>query len=210
MKIELVDKTLIFCASRGSGKTILMKWLIEKQKDSFQEIFLISPTETINSQFKDIVKEEFIYDEYDEKWMESLINKMTELNKGKEKKEDKTHILLILDDCCSDSNLSKMPSFKKIFTRGRHCGITIFVAAQYVFHVKPIIRSNCDYFIVGQMNNSSIDKLCEEYLRGDITKNQFKSLYYKNTQDFNFLVINNQTTSQNDLASIYGKIKADV
>ena len=133
MKIELIDKTLIFCASRGSGKSCLMKWLIEKQKDSFQEIFLISPTETINSQFKDIVKEEFIYDEYDEKWMESLINKMTEVNKGKEKKEDKTHILLILDDCCSDANLSKMPSFKKIFTRGSCLLYTSLLGIHFYF-----------------------------------------------------------------------------
>jgi hypothetical protein len=118
--------------------------------------------------------------------MNSLINKMTEVNKGKTTKEEKTHILLILDDCCSDVNLNKMASFKKIFTRGRHIGITIFVSAQYIYHVAPIIRSNSDYFIVGQLNNSSIEKLMDEFLRGDITKNQFKKLYCENTKHYSF------------------------
>ena len=140
--------------------------------------------------------------------MNSLIEKMTDINKGKKTKDEKTHILLILDDCCSDANLSKMPSFRKIFTRGRHIGISIFVSAQYIFHVSPIIRSNADYFIVGQLNNASIKKLMDEFLRGNITENQFKKLYNDNTKNFSFLVINNQTTENNEIDNIYGKIKA--
>jgi hypothetical protein len=210
MKIELLDNTLIFCAMRQSGKSALMKYLIEKQRELFKEIFLISPTEQINNQFSDIVKPEFIFDEYNEEWMNSLIERMTEINKSKKTKEEKTHILLILDDCCSDSNLSKMPSFKKIFTRGRHIGITIFVSAQYVYHVSPLIRSNSDFFLVGQLNNSSIEKLMDEFLRGDFNKSQFKELYHNSTNNFYFLVINNQTTKDNHLEEIYGKIKAKI
>ena len=210
MKIDLLDNTLIFCAMRKSGKSVLMNYLIEKQKDLFEEIFLIPPTEQINNQFENIVKPEFIFDEYNEDWMTSLIDRMTEINKGKKTKEEKTHILLILDDCCSDANLSKMPSFKKIFTRGRHIGITIFVSAQYVYHVNPLIRSNTDYFLVGQLNNSSIDKLIDEFLRGDISKQQFRELYQKSTKNYFFLVINNQTTKENNLDEIYSKIKAKI
>jgi hypothetical protein len=210
MIIDLLDNTLIFCAIRQSGKSVLMKYLLNKQISIFKEIFLISPTEQINNQFQDLVKPEFIYDEYSENWMNSLIEKMTEVNQGKKTKEEKTHILLILDDCCSDANLSKMPSFKKIFTRGRHIGITIFVSAQYIYHVSPIIRSNSDFFIVGQLNNSSIEKLMDEFLRGDITKLQFKKLYNENTKNYSFLVINNQTTEDNNIEHIYGKIKAKI
>jgi hypothetical protein len=43
---------------------------------------------------------------------------------------------------------------------------------------------------------------------GNISQKEFVDLYHSNTNDYNFLVINNNsTTDNNDIKQIYGRIK---
>ena len=58
------------------------------------------------------------------------------------------------------------------------------------------------------MNKQSIDLLTNEFLSGDIDKNDFIKMYNRCTKDFNFLVINNNSVKDDDLNSVYGCIKA--
>jgi hypothetical protein len=50
--------------------------------------------------------------------------------------------------------------------------------------------------------------MADEFLLGDIDKNEFVTLYNKNTKDYNFFVINcNSVKDNEDLNQIYGSIK---
>ena len=98
---SIVDKTIGLIAKRCSGKSILLKHLIQSERHKFAKIYCICPTEKINKFYSDIVNDECIFDSYNENWMNKLIDKMTEINANKPPKERK-HILLILDDCVSD------------------------------------------------------------------------------------------------------------
>ena len=58
------------------------------------------------------------------------------------------------------------------------------------------------------MNTQGLDLLTSEFLMGNISKKEFIQLYYKNTADFGFLIINNNCASSNDnLDEIYGNLK---
>ena len=58
------------------------------------------------------------------------------------------------------------------------------------------------------MNQQGLKLLTDEFLMGNIEKKQFVDLYHSNTNDYNFLVINNNsTTDNNDIGNIYGRIK---
>ena len=207
MNFTLLNKTICLSAKRNSGKSELLKYLVRSYHSSFNKIFVISPTEEINHFYKDIVPSNSIFSEYDEDWVEELIKKMTTINSGKTEKEKK-HILLILDDCCSDTNFHSSNSFKKLFTRGRHLCISIILTTQYIKHIPPIARSNCDYLLVGQLNNQNIELLADEYLMGNIDKPTFIETYHRCTKDYNFLIINcNSVKDDSDLNSIYGSIK---
>ena len=47
-----------------------------------------------------------------------------------------------------------------------------------------------------------------EFLMGDLSKQEFLKMYYKNTENFSFLIINNNCSSSNsNLNEIYGNIK---
>jgi len=207
MEFEIKNKIICFCAKRNSGKSQLLRYLVNCSKDLFSKIFVICPTESVNHFYKDLVPAQNIFAQYKEEWVESLIAKMTDINSGKNDNDAK-HILLILDDCCSDTKFHTSKTLKLLATRGRHIKIAVMITCQYIYQIPPVIRNNCDYIYVGQMNQQGLKLLTDEFLMGNIDKKQFVDLYHSNTNDYNFLVINNNSTSDNnDIKQIYGRIK---
>jgi len=202
----IINKTIGLIAKRNSGKSCLLKYLVEAERHKFNRIYVICPTEKINRFYSDIVDDECIFDNYDEKWVEKLINKMTMINSNKPQKERK-NVLLILDDIVSDHNFHQSPTLKKLFIRGRHINIGIILTFQYLNLIPPVARVNLDYLFAGQMNKQSVDLLISEFISGDISKEQFLKMFNRCTRDYNFLVINNNSVKDDDLNSIYGCIK---
>ena len=179
----------------------------QQQRGLFKTIFICCPTESVNSFYKDLVKKENIFDSYNENWVETLIKKMTEVNTNKTE-ETASHVLLILDDCCSDHNFHQSKSFKKLCTRGRHIKISVIITCQYIYQIAPVSRNNADFILCSQMNTQGLDLLTSEFLMGNIKKADFIQMYYRNTADFGFLIINNNCASSNDnLNEIYGNLK---
>jgi len=207
IEFEIVNKTICLCARRNSGKSQLLRYIILKNKKKFSAMFLICPTEKITKFYGDVFKKENVFETYSDNWVEQLMNKMAKANEGKLDKEAK-HILLVLDDVCSDSDFHHSKTFKQIFTKGRHYKITLIITAQYPYHIPPIARVNCDWFLCGQINTQGLDILCAEFIAGDISKQEFIKLYYNATSNYGFLLINNNSTKSNDdLTSIYGIIR---
>ena len=207
MNFTLVNKIVSLIGKRNSGKSQMLRYLVMQQRPLFKSIFVICPTESVNNFYKDLVKKENIFDSYNENWIESLIKKMTEINSSKSD-EQASHVLLILDDCCSDTNFHQSKSFKKLCTRGRHIKISVIITCQYIYQVPPVERNNSDFILCSQMNTQGLDLLTSEFLMGNISKKDFIQMYYKNTADFGFLIINNNCASSNDnLDEIYGNLK---
>lgn len=205
--LDIVNKTVSLVAKRGSGKSVLLKYLVDQSKDKFAKIFVVCPTETVNSFYSSIVEENCIFDQWNEQWADDLIRKMTDANSGKAKGEKK-NVLVILDDVMSDTNFHQSPALKKLYMRGRHINIGVIATCQYLHNLPPVCRNNADWCIVGQMNRQSVQLLAEEYLSGDLEKPEFVKLYNRATKDYGFLVINNTSIKDSDdLNQIYGVIK---
>ena len=211
MNFDIQDKLVGICAKRQSGKSELTKYIISQYGQDFSKIIVISGTEHINGFYKKVkgVDPKFIYEKYDESFINNLMKKMGVLNKDKTKKDnDFKHILLILDDVCSSFNTHASESLKKLATTGRHFGIAMIIIQQYLYQIPPIVRSNCDWVLVSQMNTQSLDILASEYRYGNIETKEFKQMYLKNTSNYGFLLINaNCSESNDDLEGIYGNIK---
>ena len=206
VEISLLNSTISVVAKRNSGKSILVRYLINKQKHLFSKIFVICPTEKINPFYNTITQEDCIFDEWNENWVEELINSLTKINTHQPLSQRK-NVLLILDDCMSDINYNGSRCMKQIYTRGRHFNLSIIATCQYLNSLPKICRSNCDLIITGQMNLSSIEMLSNEYC-SNLEKKEFISLFNRTTKDYGFLVINNNSVKENaDLNSIYGQIK---
>ena len=203
----LKNKKFCISSKTNSGKSQLLRYLLIKNKRHFRKIFLICPTERINNFYSKVIPKENVFDEFNAKWVEALIKKMTEINSGVE--EDKrTQIFIIFDDCCSDADFHHSKVMRILFTRGRHLGIGVAITSQYIYHIPPILRNNCDYIIVGQMNKQGVEILAQEYNVGNLSSKEFMDLYYKCTRDYQFMVINNNSVKDiSDLNSLYGTLK---
>jgi len=207
MDFNIKNKTVILCGKRCSGKSQLMRYILIKSKHQFKKVFVICPTEQINHFYKGLIKDENIFDSYNEQWVENLMKRMGSENDGKTDKEA-SHVLLILDDCCSDSNFHQSKTLKQLLTKGRHYKITIVILCQYPYHIPPICRVNCDFIAVGQLNTQGIEILTKEFLMGEITRKDFLKMYYDSTNNYKFLLINNNSSSDNsNLDEIYGTLK---
>ena len=206
IELNIVNKTISVVAKRNSGKSILIRYLVNQQKHLFSKIFVICPTESINHFYNTITHDDCIFDEWKEDWANQLIDIMTKTNANQPSNERK-NVLIILDDCMSDIDFNQSKSLKKIYTRGRHFNLSIIATCQYLNSLPKICRSNCDTLISGQMNLCSIEMLASEYC-SNLSKREFITLFNKTTKDYGFLVINNNSVKDNEnLNCIYGQIK---
>ena len=137
---------------------------------------------------------------------------MTLKNKGKTKQSQNPYnILIILDDMASDISMHHSESIKKLYTRGRHSFISIIVLGQQLVHASPVMRNISDYVLCGQLNASNIEQLCDCYRIPLIDKHEFIQLYKKLTNNYKFMVINNNTVQDSEnINSFYGWIKAEI
>ena len=207
MNFTLVNKCVLLISKRNAGKSQMIRYLVSQQRGKFKSIFVICPTEKVNNFYSDLVKKENIRDEWTEAWTDQLIEHMTRENANKPDKEA-SHVLLIVDDCVSDTNFHQSKSFKKLFTRGRHIKIAVILTSQYIFSVPPTARNNSDFILTSQMNTQGLDLLTSEFLFGNLTKKEFINMYHKNTSNYGFLVINNNCVKENDdINEIYGCLR---
>ena len=207
MEFTLKNKIVSLIGKRNSGKSQMLRYLVSQQRHLFKSIFVMCPTEEVNHFYSDLVKKENIFPEYKEDWTNQLISKMTRENSGKND-QNASHVLLILDDCCSDTNFHQSKSFKKLCTRGRHIKISVIITCQYIYQVPPVGRNNSDFILCSQMNTQGLDLLTSEFLFGNINKKQFIEMYLRNTSNFGFFIINNNCAKNNDdLDEIYGCLR---
>ena len=91
------------------------------EQHKFYKIFVISPTNITNGFYNTIVPKENLFSEWSDEWVDSLLSILKNLNKDEKSQKDKPkNILLILDDCCSNTRFHSSKTFEKIFTTGRH------------------------------------------------------------------------------------------
>ena len=65
---SIVNRITLVCSKRNSGKSTLIRSLIEDEKHKFKKILVVCPTEKINNFYSknNLVQSEYIYDEYSE------------------------------------------------------------------------------------------------------------------------------------------------
>ena len=204
MDFDIVNKKIVMLGRTNSGKSYLARYLLHQYKDSFKKIYLFSPTEGITNFYKDLIEPKNIFEKYNDAFIGSLLNKITNLVKeGK----DIYDICIILDDC-GEEELNKSKNFIRLYTIGRHMKITTIFCSQYLSQIPKRARAQISFLIVGQQNPMSKIILQEEFNFTDLPPKEFLSLYNKSITDYNFLLINcNSVKNTEDLNEVLGIIK---
>ena len=205
MDFTLLGNRIGLLGKTNSGKSRLLMYLLKKEKRKFQKIYVISPTESVLKFYADVVPSNCIFSEYKEEWIMDLIKKLTDYKKNNDKKYN---VLLILDDIGNSAHNSN--ALNKVFTIGRHLNISVILTMQYINMCPATARANFSYVCCSQMNKQSTDLLVEEYLMGNVSKQEFLELYHNSSKDYNFFIINcNSVKDNDDIDQIYGKIRAE-
>ena len=209
IEFDILNNIVCLVAKRKSGKSQLLRYIISKNKHKFDKMFLVCPTQAINDFYEEsLFKKNDIFENYSDNWVNALMKKMGEINAKKTNDKECKHVLLVLDDVCSDTDFHHSKTLKQLATKGRHYKVSLFITCQYLYHVPPIFRSNVDWMLVGQINSQGLEILTSEFIAGEITKPEFIKMYYRATSNYGFLLINNNSTKCNDdLCSIYGVLR---
>ena len=211
IKFTCVNKCVSLCAMRGSGKREMLRYLVMADQHKFFKIFTISLTNITNGFYDDFIPKENIFSEWSDEWVENLIEILKNINKNKKSQKDKPkNVLLILDDCCSNTRFHNSKTFEKIFTTARHYFLSCIITSQYITHIPPSARVNCDFILVSQLNNNNIQILADEYTLGNCSRKEFINIYKQSIPNHGFFLINNSSTKNNNIDEIYGIMRVPI
>ena len=117
IKFSILNKCISLCAMRGSGKSEILRYIVMAEQHKFFKIFVISPTNITNGFYNDFIPKENIFSEWSDEWVHQLLEILKNINKNKQSQKDNVkNVLLILDDCCSNTRFHNSKIFESIFT----------------------------------------------------------------------------------------------
>jgi hypothetical protein len=187
--------TMALISPTKSGKSTLIVNLLKNAnfnyQEQFDEVYYISPTVGIDDTLKSIYEDDEIIkidDEDDLKFLDDILNDIVKRQKEKPKEERK-HVLIILDDCLDylkkSKRLDSLPSYS------RHYKITIILTTQ-VYNALPLkLRKNASCYVMSKIYNNKDFQNIEEEIGANF--NEFKEHYNEATKEkYNFLYIDNR------------------
>ena len=195
------NPAIVIITKRGGGKT----WVCRSLLNHFRDIpvgIIISHTEKTDPFFQNFFPDAFIYNEYKPSIFQKIIARQIAIrDKASEKmkagKKIDTRILLLMDDCLSNSkDWSKDEALKEILFNGRHLDITYILTMQAPLGITPELRTNFDYVFLLYTDNFNEQKKFFDHYTGMFPNfNAFKEVYDKLTENFGVMVIKKREAS---------------
>jgi hypothetical protein len=175
-----------------SGKSVLIKALLNAKKHLIPIGIAISATENTNKFYSKLFPDLFIYDEFKLSIIEALKKRQT---LAKEHLQN-SWAVLIMDDCMDNVSVFNDPIMIGLMKNSRHWNLLSIFANQYVFDFKPSIRTNIDgVFIFREPNLSTRDKIWKNFAGIIPTFKLFCQIMDEITVDHACIYIDNQSTS---------------
>lgn len=196
------DSVVVLIGRRNTGKSYLVKDLLYYNRD-IPIGTVISPTESANQFYNDIIPSLFIHDEYTPQLIQNVLKRQKIITKRINKENasyGKCNIdpraFLLLDDCLYDDCWKKDKSIKYIFLNGRHVKVMLLITMQYPLGIPPSLRTNVDYtFILREPFLNNRKRIYENYAGMFPTFDCFSTVMDQCTENYECLVINNNIKS---------------
>jgi GTPase SAR1 family protein len=195
---------MVFCASKGQGKTTLLLNLITKKESPlykrYNKIFLISPTAKKDEKMMELVEDigdDQYYQELTEDNLQEILDKIEyETEMRKQSKKPKPEFLLVLDDVIHMLKGKNGKKLAELITQNRHHSLTNMILVQKWNNYLPtIIRSNLDCIAYWHTQSKKELKSFVEDMNGK--EDELMALYeYATNEPYSFLYINQYNPSK--------------
>lgn len=208
---RISDKSVVvFIGARGSGKSILCRDLLYHHQ-TLPAGMVISGTEDSNQFYGSIIPPCFIYNEYNPELVEKFVKRQKMVTKKMRKEEGMFGTskidprgFLIMDDCLYDKGWQNDINIRSCFLNGRHFNTFFIFTSQYALAAPPILRNNIDYvFILREPRVTARKKIYENYAGFVPTFEIFSQIITQCTENYECLVIDNTTKSNNLCDQMY-------
>ena len=204
------DSVVVFIGKRNTGKSYCMKDIMSYNRDIPVGV-VVSPTERANGYFEKFIPKMLIYDELEEKLVSKFLNRQINITKDKKRELEKhgsstidPRAFLILDDCMYNKASLKDKNIRCIFMNGRHYKIFLLITMQHGLGLPPDLRSNIDYVFIFRNNIvKEREKIYNHYAGMFPTFDVFNQVMNQCTENYECLVIDNKTQSNNINDNVY-------
>ncbi len=201
---------IVLIGRRDTGKSFLVEDLLYFHQD-IPIGTVISGSEAANGFYSAHVPKLFIHDEYTPVLIENVIRRQRAvLMQVKEeiaktgKRQIDPRAFVILDDCLYDQGWTKDKLMRMLFMNGRHWKVMLIITMQYPLGIGPNLRTNIDYvFILREPYMTNRKRIWENYASMFPTLESFSIVMDQTTQNFECLVINNNSKSNRIVDQIF-------
>ena len=208
---SMIEPTSVIFAvgKRGQGKSFLCKDILYRLRKKVDYCIGMSLTERQNGHMSSFLAPAFVYGNIEaevfrlmKSWHTMCTLNGTTLRGA-----------LYLDDCMAQKALFRKKPLNQyiaeICKNGRHWPLLLLNAMQSFKDMAPELRSQADWiFMFASQNEEELEDVRSEYLSSTLSKDQFKALMQKLTQDRGILVIRNDPNNANDLRKMVYRYKA--
>ena len=148
--------TMAFFGKRRTGKSTTIKNIAFHLMQHIPFGIVMSNT-SFTGDWADIVPKKFIVQGLRQDVIDWLINRQKKLiRKYGDEKHPAVQAFIILDDVIADQKAIRWSAdLNGFFVEGRHLGITVLIASQYVKGVGPMVRGNLDYTFLQPIYNKA-------------------------------------------------------
>ena len=200
------DSTIAIVSKRRTGKSTLIRNLVFDIKPSKVVAFIGS--EAASTFYSKFIPDLFIYQHWDPEALQRIFAYQRAHFTG----DDNDIITVIIDDFGFDTNVMKSRELRELFQNGRHLGIQVILALQFLRSVPLVNRGNFDIICVLKENNKNNQRILhEECFSVFETLADFRRVLTQTTADYGVLVQDNTSRGTTIEESVmYYRAKLDL
>jgi len=193
--------TMIIIAPRNSGKSTLIKQLLDSEKNRFYNGLIISGSEKNSPFFSNFIPKKLIKYEFKDKYVDK-VEKVYQLSTKIGEKKYRKESVVVLDDVSNHLKKKDNKSATDLFTNGRHYQASVIVTTQYATSIPPCWRENTDIILIGKLRGEKSMKCTHEMVSSVFPDyKQFKSILKKYTRNYKFLLVTLNVKQDEDSSS---------
>lgn len=188
--------TIVIVGAPGTGKSNLLEYIVWILRDRYPCHKIFDESDEIDKRWSLFVHDLYINHEYNEKENEIYVSRQKKCINDPVCVN--SNAICITNDCSADTNIFKTKLINGKFKNGsRRWGIDCY-GLQYIKDVPPSIRKSMSYAIIFREKNIEEREKVWKTLGGECgTKSDFFQIWDQLSGDFDFMVINKRTQSNN-------------
>jgi hypothetical protein len=197
-------------AKRGSGKSWVVRAILQFFSKKVPVGIIISPTDRMSSFYSKFIPDTYIYYTFQSETIERMLNRQKDIIKRqkerqKDGKDTNTRTFIVMDDCLSSKgDWAKDPAISELLFNGRHYHIMYILTMQFPLGITPELRSNFDYiFLLAEDYISNQKRIYMHYAGMFPDFDSFRQVFMSLTDDFGAMVIVNKGARGSALEKIF-------